>query len=188
MSVIGAAFVSLMSSWFTGGGAPDIDLGVYVVQWTDWWLVLLGLSFVLVTLFVKNTPGEAGHRDFDTADASSGDDEERKGAAEIFKLMLRNPVIMTIACIEFCSGFLRQAIMQWFRSYAKQTDAILGMKDSFVYENWGMLLCCAGIMGGVVAGVIARLIICTGGGPDTRVAAVRGQNHPQINNADDQSH
>ena len=50
-AVIGAAFVSLLSSWFTGGGAPDIDLGVYTIQWTDWWLVLLGLSFVAVTLF-----------------------------------------------------------------------------------------------------------------------------------------
>lgn len=50
-AVIGAAFVSLLSSWFTGGGAPNINLGFYVIQWTDWWLVLLGLSFVAVTLF-----------------------------------------------------------------------------------------------------------------------------------------
>ncbi|MFT5787302.1 MAG: urea transport system permease protein [Ascidiaceihabitans sp.] len=50
-AVIGAAVVSLMSSWFTGGGAPDINLGFYIVKWTDWWLVLLGLTFVAVTLF-----------------------------------------------------------------------------------------------------------------------------------------
>ena len=50
-AVIGATFVSLLSSWFTGGGAPDINLGFYTIQWTDWWLVLLGLSFVAVTLF-----------------------------------------------------------------------------------------------------------------------------------------
>jgi urea transport system permease protein len=50
-AVIGAAFVSLLSSWFTGGGAPDINLGFYTIRWTDWWLVLLGLSFVAVTLF-----------------------------------------------------------------------------------------------------------------------------------------
>ncbi len=50
-AVIGAAFVSLVSSWFTGGGAPVINLGFYTIQWTDWWLVLLGLSFVAVTLF-----------------------------------------------------------------------------------------------------------------------------------------
>ncbi|MFT6022978.1 MAG: urea transport system permease protein [Ascidiaceihabitans sp.] len=50
-AVIGAASVSLLSSWFTGGGAPNINLGFYMIQWTDWWLVLLGLSFVAVTLF-----------------------------------------------------------------------------------------------------------------------------------------
>jgi len=50
-AVIGAALVSLLSSWFTGGAAPDINLGFYEIRWTDWWLVLLGVSFVLVTLF-----------------------------------------------------------------------------------------------------------------------------------------
>ena len=56
-AVIGAAFVSLLSSWFTGGGAPDINLSIYVIQWTDWWLVLLGVSFVLVTLFAPKGIG-----------------------------------------------------------------------------------------------------------------------------------
>ncbi|MEO0388014.1 MAG: urea ABC transporter permease subunit UrtC [Pseudomonadota bacterium] len=50
-AVIGAAAVSLLSSWFTGGGAPNLDLGFFTIQWTDWWLVLLGVSFVAVTLF-----------------------------------------------------------------------------------------------------------------------------------------
>jgi urea transport system permease protein len=56
-AVIGAAAVSLLSSWFTGGGAPPIDLGFYVVQWTDWWLVLLGLGFVAVTLLAPKGLG-----------------------------------------------------------------------------------------------------------------------------------
>ncbi|WGW05147.1 urea ABC transporter permease subunit UrtC [Tropicibacter oceani] len=56
-AVIGAAFVSLLSSWFTGGGAPDINLGFYTINWTDWWLVLLGLSFVAVTLFAPKGIG-----------------------------------------------------------------------------------------------------------------------------------
>ena len=51
-AVIGAAFVSLLSTWFTGGQAPDILLGFYTIKWVDWWQVLLGVSFVLVTLFL----------------------------------------------------------------------------------------------------------------------------------------
>lgn len=50
-AVIGAAVVSLMSSWFTGGSAPNVNLGFYEIKWTDWWLVLLGVTFVAVTLF-----------------------------------------------------------------------------------------------------------------------------------------
>ncbi|GAA6187782.1 urea ABC transporter permease subunit UrtC [Litorivita sp. NS0012-18] len=56
-AVIGAAFVSLVSTWFTGGGAPDINLGFYKILWTDWWLVLLGLSFVTVTLLAPQGIG-----------------------------------------------------------------------------------------------------------------------------------
>ncbi len=56
-AVIGAAFVSLVSTWFTGGQAPDVPLGFYTVKWVDWWLVLLGLSFVLVTLFAPKGIG-----------------------------------------------------------------------------------------------------------------------------------
>ncbi|MEM8775585.1 MAG: urea ABC transporter permease subunit UrtC [Pseudomonadota bacterium] len=56
-AVIGAAFVSLVSTWFTGGQAPDINLGFYRIQWVDWWTVLLGLSFVAVTLFAPRGMG-----------------------------------------------------------------------------------------------------------------------------------
>ena len=56
-AVIGAAFVSLVSTYFTGGQAPDLNLGVYTVKWVDWWTVLLGLSFVAVTLFAPKGIG-----------------------------------------------------------------------------------------------------------------------------------
>ncbi|ARC89098.1 urea ABC transporter permease subunit UrtC [Rhodovulum sp. MB263] len=56
-AVIGAGLVSLLSSWFTGGQAPDLPLGLYTVKWVDWWQVLLGLGFVLVTLFAPKGIG-----------------------------------------------------------------------------------------------------------------------------------
>jgi MFS transporter, OPA family, glycerol-3-phosphate transporter len=127
--------------------------------------ILLGIFWVIEFFLVRNTPGEAGQKDFDTADASSGDEGPAIGAVKVFKLMLKNPIIMTIAVVEFCSGFLRQAIMQWFRTFAKQTDTILNLKDGFVYENWGLLLCCAGILGGVLAGVISDHVFGSRRGP-----------------------
>jgi len=58
-AVIGAALVSLASSWFTGGQAPDVPLGFYTIKWVDWWQVLLGLGFVLVTLLAPHGLGGA---------------------------------------------------------------------------------------------------------------------------------
>ncbi|RYH11661.1 urea ABC transporter permease subunit UrtC [Tropicimonas sp. IMCC6043] len=56
-AVIGAAFVSLLSTMFTGGQVPSVPLGFYTIDWVDWWQVLLGLSFVLVTLFAPKGIG-----------------------------------------------------------------------------------------------------------------------------------
>jgi urea transport system permease protein len=56
-AVIGAAFVSLVSSYFTGGQAPNIPLGFADIIWTDWWLVLLGVSFVVVTIYAPQGLG-----------------------------------------------------------------------------------------------------------------------------------
>ena len=56
-AVIGAALVSLVSSWFTSGQVPSIPLGFATIQWVDWWLVLLGAAFVGVTLFAPKGIG-----------------------------------------------------------------------------------------------------------------------------------
>ena len=169
--VFGAIFGILISLgvYFAFDWSTAI-LGSLGLTWVFYFPVLaLALFWILDVLLVRNTPGDAGLLDFDTADASSGDDGERLGAVTVFKMMLRNPIIMTIAGVEFCSGFLRQAIMQWYRTFAKQTDGILGLKSTFVYDNWGLLLCCAGIMGGVVAGVISDHVFQSRRGP---VAAI----------------
>jgi OPA family glycerol-3-phosphate transporter-like MFS transporter len=127
--------------------------------------IALATFWVIVFFAVKDSPGQAGLKDFDTADASSGDTGPQLGAIAVFKLMLRNPIVMTIAFIELCSGYLRQAIMQWGTTFAKHTDAALGYADSFVFAHWGAALCFAGILGGVVAGVISDHVFQSRRGP-----------------------
>ena len=159
-----------------------ISLGIYFAF--DWgymiaeislpWLffapsLLLGLFWLIDLFWVKDSPSLAGLEDFDTADATSHDDGPQLSAVAVFKRMFTNPIIMTIACIEFCSGFMRQAIMQWFRTFAKQTDGALHLKGTWVYDHWGVLLCSAGILGGVFAGTISDHIFHSRRGP---VAAV----------------
>lgn len=89
-AVIGAAFVSLLSSWFTGGRAPSIPLGFYTINWVDWWLVLLGLSFVAVTLFAPKGIGGLfdlwqGRRSPDRKGAALGPDDSSLQEKEALK-------------------------------------------------------------------------------------------------------
>lgn len=122
---------------------------------------LLVLFFVIDFFWVRDHPSDTGHSDFDAGDASSGDDGPPVPVVQVFKKMFSNPIILTIAAIEFCSGYLRQAIMQWGAIFLKQT----GQRDGFVYENWGVLLCMAGISGGVFAGTISDHIFNSRRGP-----------------------
>lgn len=166
--VFGAIFGILISL----GIYFAFDLGKTIVDHlpTEWVFfipaIVLSGAWLAVSMLTVNQPGQAGFEDFDTGDASSGEEHlPPDPVVSVFSRMFRSPVVMTIAVIEFCSGFLRQAIMQWYRTYAKA----VGDTGSFVYENWGMLLCCAGIMGGVFAGVISDRVFQSRRGP---VAAV----------------
>ena len=58
-AVIGATCVSLLSTYFTGGQAPDITLGFATIKWVNWWQVLLGFAFVCITLFAPRGIGGA---------------------------------------------------------------------------------------------------------------------------------
>ena len=53
-AVLGAAFVSLISSFFTSGQIPNVDFWIININWVDWWLIILGLSFVSITLITQN--------------------------------------------------------------------------------------------------------------------------------------
>jgi OPA family glycerol-3-phosphate transporter-like MFS transporter len=137
------------------------------VYWVFFVPAAVLLVFFVVDLFlIRDTPGDAGLQDFDTADASSGDTGPALPAKAVFAKMLSNPVILVILLIEFCSGFLRNAVMQWGPKYASQTG--LG-KGDFVFENWGVVLCVAGILGGMFAGVISDKVFDSRRGPVSAV-------------------
>lgn len=184
------SIVKVNAAWFhlrergTFGGIFGIliSLGLYFAY--DWcsfilkatspaWVffvpaAILAVFAVLDALFVRDTPGQAGFDDFDLGDASSGDDGERLPLGTIARRMLKSPAIMTIAAIEFFSGFLRNAILQYYKPFAKETGRVATeaakkaaelagtiAPSDFVHDHWGMLNCMAGIAGGVFAGLIS---------------------------------
>lgn len=129
-----------------------------------WWVfyapaIALASIIVLELFLLKDRPGQAGHKDFDTGDASSGDtDDTPVSALALYKRVLGNPVILTLCFIEFCTGVLRNGVMHWFPIYAKADAASGGLgldPDHFLRANWGLLLMIAGIIGGNVAGWVS---------------------------------
>ncbi|HSN97521.1 MAG TPA: MFS transporter [Candidatus Nanopelagicales bacterium] len=132
------------------------------IQWAFHIPAVLLFGFLVLDWFViRDTPGDAGFKDFDTADASSGDTGPRVGVVEVAKRMFSSKVIWIIVAIEFCSGFLRNAVMKWYLVYADK----VGEKAGFVATNWGVVLCVAGIMGGIFAGLISDHVFESRRGP-----------------------
>ncbi|AKF80954.1 major facilitator transporter [Myxococcus fulvus 124B02] len=180
------SIVKVNASWFHVrergqlGGVFGIliSLGVYFAY--DWsrfiakaaptyWVFFVPAAilaaFVVLDFFViRDTPSHTGHPDFDTADASSGE-AASSSVWEVFKRMMSNRTILIILMVEFCSGFMRNAIMQWYPKFAKAT----GLSEAFVAANWGMLLCVAGITGGMFAGVISDRVFDSRRGPVSAV-------------------
>jgi OPA family glycerol-3-phosphate transporter-like MFS transporter len=169
------SIVKVNASWFhlrergTFGGIFGIliSLGLYLAfDWapkiaeltTPAWLfltpaVILIFFFALCAAVVRDTPVEAGLPSFDVADASSGepDDAAPESAPRVIIRLLTNKVILVIAFISLCSGFLRQGILKWYRTFADGVH----LTDSWVFSHWGMMSCAAGMTGGMVAGIIS---------------------------------
>lgn len=139
---------------------------------TPAWIVFFVPAAALATMFVielvilRDWPSHAGHVDIDTGDASSGEEHLTISSRDLIVRILSNPVILTVAAIEFCTGVLRNGVMHWFRIYAKeQVQAIAaaggpGAVDAaagwtFTLGNWGAILCVAGIVGGFFAGFVS---------------------------------
>ncbi|MBX7114748.1 MAG: MFS transporter [Myxococcaceae bacterium] len=132
--------------------------------------LVLANFFVIDFFLVRDSPNKAGFKDFDTGDASSG--TEAMPLINVVVRMMSQKVIWVIVAIEFCSGFLRNAVMKWYLIYADKIGikATPGQDIAFgdpawISANWGVILAVAGITGGVFAGFISDHVFHSRRGP-----------------------
>ncbi len=143
--------------------AADGTTVVAPPYWVFWVPSVLLLLFTVINYFVvHNSPGETGHEDFDTGDASSGEDDTPDPVGVILKRVVTNPIVLTIGAIEFCTGVLRQGIMHWYPIFAKDLGYY---KTFFVTDNWGSMLFLAGATGGMTAGWLSDKVFGSRRGP-----------------------
>ncbi|MFA5139695.1 MAG: MFS transporter, partial [Elusimicrobiota bacterium] len=120
----------------------------------NWWIFfapacILAAFWIVMFLFLRNTPSEAGFEDFDTGEESVSDTGERLPMRRVFLKIITHPVLIVVCGIEFCSGVLRNGIMHWYPLFAGE----VGFKNAFwVTKNWGLMLLLAGLAGSFLTG------------------------------------
>lgn len=138
------------------------------------WLVFFIPSAILIfwalidLWLIKDTPSQANFEDFDTHDASSGEMDKEFSMRELLHRVFSSKVMLIVAMIEFTSGVLRNGITQWYFVFAKELPQ---GNSKFFLDNWGLLICCAGIVGGFAGGIISDKFFHSRRGPPAALAA-----------------
>lgn len=110
---------------------------------------IVALMSVFTFLVVQDSPQEAGLGEFDPQDATSGD-TEKITLGYVARKVFSNPVAITIAIAEFCTGFVRQGFEQWFPRYMQEVQHLeLGNP---VFQRNALYVVAAGILGAFIAG------------------------------------
>ncbi len=139
------------------------------------WLVFFIPSFFLIIWalidmwLIKDTPGEANFEDFDTHDASSGEIEEDLSVGQLLKKIFSSKVMLTVAFIELTTGVIRNGILQWYFIFGKEVPQ---PGAEFFHDNWGLLLCLTGMLGGFMSGAISDKLFHSRRGPPAGILSI----------------
>ena len=155
--VFGGIFGIMISS----GYFLALTIGGWILAAFAWyWVFLIPAAAIatmaVVDLFVvKDTPAQAGFAAFDTEDATAHD-ADRDRPVDWHYLATRvfaNPVIITLAVAEFCTGFVRQGLMLWFVPFLKEVHDV--SPGSFLFSVATIGVTVGGICGGLLCGYLS---------------------------------
>ncbi|MDD5544116.1 MAG: MFS transporter [Acidobacteriia bacterium] len=151
-------FSAIFGSMIQGGRVLIYVIGPLAVTFLPWqWVFfipsgIMVVMAVLTYLFVRDAPVDTGHEDFDTADATSGD-TGKVDLAYLFKKVFTNPITLTIAAAEFCTGFVRHGFEQWFPRYMQEAQHLA--LNSRIFESGALAVVATGILGAFAAGTVS---------------------------------
>lgn len=148
----------LLRDWFVPAGATvDATWAVFFIP-----AIILAGWAVLDFWLIKETPEHAGFPYLDTHDASSGHMHEEYTTMDLLKKVFLSPLMLLLGGVELTAGVLRNGIMQWYPIFGKQVPQ-LGAE--WFKDNWGLLLCMFGIVGGFAGGLISDKFFQSRRGP-----------------------
>ncbi len=155
--VFGGIFGVMISS----GYFLAMTVGGWILAYLPWYYVFLIPSAAIAVMFavdfflVKDTPGAAGFENFNTGDATSRDADKDKPVDlnHLVQRVFTNPVIITLAISEFCTGFVRQGLMLWFVPFLSEVHKVEHGSSLFTMATSGVTV--GGIIGGLLCGYLS---------------------------------
>ena len=154
-------FSAIFGSMIQGGRALIFFLGGYLVMTLPWqWVffvpaVIVAVMVGLTYRNVQNGPEDCGLPAIDVQDASSGD-MEAVSLKYVLRKVLTNPVMLTIAVAEFCTGVVRHGFEQWFPRYMLEAQHM--NLESNIFRSGAGAVVIAGIVGAFFAGTLSDWI------------------------------
>ncbi|MDQ2868395.1 MAG: MFS transporter [Verrucomicrobiota bacterium] len=127
--------------------------------------ILIGWALLDLWL-IKETPEDAGFPYLETDDASSGHMHEKYSTLALLKKVFCSRIMLLLAGVELTAGVLRNGIMQWYTVFAHQVPQP-GAES--ILQQWGMLLCLFGIVGGFAGGLISDKLFQSRRGPPVSI-------------------
>jgi OPA family glycerol-3-phosphate transporter-like MFS transporter len=128
-------------------------------QWKFFLPAIFAAIFALMTfLFVKDTPKDSGLPDFDPQDATSGD-TEKVTFSYVAKKVFTNPITITIAIAEFCTGLVRKGFEEWFPRYMQEVQNL--RLDNPIFQRNALAIVLAGVGGAFAAGMMSDKLFKT---------------------------
>ena len=128
-------------------------------------IILAGWA-VLDFWLIKETPELAGFPYLDTHDASSGHMHEEYSTMDLLKKVFLSPLMLLLGGVELTAGVLRNGIMQWYPIFGRQVPQV---GAEWFKDNWGLLLCMFGIVGGFAGGLISDKFFQSRRGPPAAI-------------------
>jgi OPA family glycerol-3-phosphate transporter-like MFS transporter len=155
--------VSTLLRWIfvPAGATHDATWAIFFVP-----AAILLVWLVLDLWLIKETPEDAGFPHLDTHDASSGHMHEVYSSMDLLKKVFLSPIMLLLGGIELTAGVLRNGIMQWYTVFAKQVPQ---PGAEFIRDNWGLLLCLFGIVGGFAGGLVSDKFFQSRRGPPAAI-------------------
>jgi len=132
-----------------------------------WAVFFIPAAFLIVWAVIdffciKDLPEQAGFEPFDTHDASSGEMHVHLTTMDLLKKVFTSRLMLIVATIELTTGVLRNGVYQWYFVFAKEVKQ---PGAEFILENWGLLLCFFGIIGGFMGGLMSDKLFHSRRGP-----------------------